>query len=446
MLPMVSERNITTEEAQLTQELSKLRQQVARLEQQVSELHQARRQALVQAGASARIKDEFLAVLSHELRSPLNPILGWVKLLRSQQFDARMTQRALDAIERNAKLQVQLIEDLLDVSQILQGKLHLNIAQVDLTGILQAALKAVQLAAQNKQIEIKASVGSSVWVAGDAARLQQILWNLLSNAVKFTPAGGQVQVELEQISTRPDDPERRLARIWVKDSGQGIEPQFLPYMFDAFRQADSTITRQFNGLGLGLTIARHLVELHGGIIGVESAGQDQGSTFWVTLPLLSHEADIPPPLVLAPIPPVAKRESIQQVRVLLVEQNTDLQNYLALVLKSAGAKVMLAGSAGEALAKLSRWRPEVLVCGLDLPNVNGCHLLRQIRSLVPELGGETPALALVNHASESNQQEIATAGFQAYLSLPMEPEALIETVDQLVQQARADRPEWADQN
>ncbi len=446
MLPMVSERNITTEEAQLTQELSKLRQQVARLEQQVSELHQARRQALVQAGASARIKDEFLAVLSHELRSPLNPILGWVKLLRSQQFDARTIQRALDAIERNAKLQVQLIEDLLDVSQILQGKLHLNIAQVDLTGILQAALKAVQLAAQNKQIEIKASVGSSVWVAGDAARLQQILWNLLSNAVKFTPAGGQVQVELEQISTRPDDPERRLARIWVKDSGQGIEPQFLPYMFDAFRQADSTITRQFNGLGLGLTIARHLVELHGGMIGVESAGQDQGSTFWVTLPLLSHEADIPPPLVSAPIPPVAKRESIQQVRVLLVEQNTDLQDYLALVLKSAGAKVMLAGSAGEALAKLSRWRPEVLVCGLDLPNVNGCHLLRQIRSLVPELGGETPALALVSRASESNQQEIATAGFQAYLSLPMEPEALIETVDQLVQQARAGRPELAGQN
>ena len=437
---MVAERNqsecnlAAADQAALLEELTALRQQVTVLRRQVSRLTQAERskQMALEAAASAeRIKDEFLAILSHELRSPLNPILGWTRLLRSHQFDPQMTHRALDAIERNAKLQVQLIEDLLDVSQILQGKLQLNIGQVNLVTVVEAALKTTQLAAQSKQITLTPIVTSgSTWVAGDAARLQQIVWNLISNAVKFTPVGGQVQIELEQI------PHSQLAQLRVSDSGQGIAPEFLPYMFDYFRQADSTITRQFGGLGLGLTIVRHLVELHGGQIQVESAGIGQGAMFSVTLPMLS--AGQPESKLHSTVPltvPLNLTRSIERLRVLLVEQNADLREYLTLVLQTSGARVALASSAGEALAKLPRAQPEILICELGLPSVDGCSLLRQIRSLVPELGGRVPALALMSYAGEYSHQEILDAGFQQHLSMPVEPDALVEAVHRLVHQS-----------
>ncbi len=418
--------------AELLAEIARLRQQMVELEQQVEYLRQSgraeRSQHLAQKTATERVKDEFLAILSHELRSPLNPILGWAKLLRAHRFDPDVTQRALGAIERNAKLQVQLIEDLLDVSEVLQGKLQLNVEQVNLTQVVEAALKSVKLAAQSKQITLRKTLSASVWVAGDAAKLQQVVWNLLSNAVKFTPDGGQVQVSLEQILGQPDHPESRLAQICVSDSGRGINPQFLPYMFDHFRQADSSITRQVGGLGLGLTIVRHLVELHGGMIDAESAGIDQGAVFSVTLPLLDLSLPVLP--LPSPLPP----RSIDQVRILLVEQNTDLRDYLALALETAGAELITAGSAGEALAKLSRLQPEIVVCKLNLPNVNGISLLRQIRSLMPELGGKIPAIALISHTGEYSQQEILAAGFQSYLSLPVEPEELIEAIHRLVHQ------------
>lgn len=443
-----------TEPAELLAELIALRQQVVSLEQQVSHLAQAERsQYLAQGGAAERVKDEFLTVLSHELRSPLNPILGWVRLLRSPHFDPKLTQRALDAIERNAKLQVQLIEDLLDVSQILQGKLQLDSEQVDLILVVEAAMKRVRLAAQSKQIILTPGLmAAPVWVMGDRARLQQIVWNLLSNAIKFTPPGGQVEIS---VAPEPKPAPNAmgavlgcsLVQICVSDSGQGIDAEFLPYMFDYFRQADSTITRRFGGLGLGLTIVRHLVELHGGQIEAESAGIGQGAKFWVRLPLLDPQLS---PLVSPPVLPPTMNlvvqsavqssiqssvQSIDQVRVLLVEQNADLRDYLALVLKTAGARVACASTAGEALARLSRLQPEILICELSLPNVDGCSLLRQIRSLVPELGGQVLALALMRYAGEYSQQEILAAGFQACLTLPVEPEDLVGAVHWLVHQA-----------
>ena len=239
-------------------------------------LYEAEQRARTEAEAANRIKDEFLAILSHELRSPLNPILGWTRLLRFRKFDEKATDRALEIIERNAKLQTQLIEDLLDVSRILRGKLVLNESPVNLVTTIEAALETVRLAAQTKEIQIQTLFEANVGqVSGDANRLQQVIWNLLSNAIKFTPSGGRVEVRLEQVGSQ--------VQIHVRDTGKGINPEFLPYVFEYFRQENSSTTRQFGGLGLGLAIVRYLTELHGGSVHAESAGEGLGSTFTVTL-------------------------------------------------------------------------------------------------------------------------------------------------------------------
>ena len=415
-----------------------------------AQLYEAERLARETAEAANRVKDEFLAVLSHELRSPLNPILGWTKMLRSRQFDAQMTNRALEAIERNAKLQVQLIEDLLDVSHILQGKLRLNISIVDLVAVIEAALESVRLAAESKSLNLEfvREGTAAVCVAGDAARLQQIVWNLVSNAVKFTPAGGRIEVRLRQVGEAGRDREElpdfsssppSYAQIVITDTGKGIDPAFLPFIFDYFRQADSTITRQFGGLGLGLTIVRHLVELHGGTIQAESQGEGQGATFRVWLPLV-QSSDRAAPSV-RPITPGAIAKRLNHIRILVVDDDMDMREYVEAVLQAAGAQVALASSAGEALAKLSRFRPDVLISDIGLPNVDGYMLLRQIRTLVPELGGQVPAIALTAYAGEYNQQRVLASGFQLHVAKPVEPEVLVAAVVSLLPNPSPDAPE-----
>ncbi len=463
---------------QLLSELSRLRHRVVDLEQRLANLlngqpsdrqeallYQTERQAREAAESANRIKNEFLAVLSHELRSPLNPILGWTKMLRSYQLGPEMTERALEAIERNAKLQAQLIEDLLDVSQILQGKLKLNIASVNLVDVIEAAIETMQHAAISKSIDLKfdwhplMSLETSTdpsgansppdakvefEVAGDAARLQQVIWNLVSNAVKFTPPGGKVWVRLEKIcnanfvplpfsSARSDilSPPTPYAQITIHDTGKGIDPVFLPHIFEYFWQADSTITRQFGGLGLGLTIVRHLVELHGGSIHAESAGEGQGATFWVRLPLSQFQHATPSLSILNPQIPEKLMAMLQHSRVLVVDDDADMREFIGFVLRQAGAEVALASSVGEVLIKLSRFKPDVLISDIGMPDVDGCQLLRQIRSLMPELGGQVPAIALTAHG-ESNQQQLFAAGFQHHIVKPVEPEPLIKAVASLL--------------
>ncbi|HEY9861877.1 MAG TPA: ATP-binding protein, partial [Candidatus Obscuribacterales bacterium] len=321
------------------------------------------RAAREEAETANRVKDEFLAVLSHELRSPLNPILGWSKLLQTRQFDPPATQRALQTIERNAKLQTQLIEDLLDVSRILQGKMALNVGLVNLVTVIESALETVRLAAEAKQIQLQIVMSlEHPQVSGDPARLQQIVWNLLSNAIKFTPDGGQVEICLDQIGT--------YAQIQVKDTGKGISPDFLPYVFDYFRQEDGKTTRKFGGLGLGLAIVRHLSELHGGTVQVESPGEDQGATFIVRLPLTTKLADLE-----AEHCTTAESVDLSQLSILIVDDDEDMRSLVQVILEQQGAQVEVATSAAEVLLLLDRQLPNVLISDIGMPDMDGYMLM-----------------------------------------------------------------------
>ncbi|MBD2120928.1 ATP-binding protein [Trichocoleus sp. FACHB-262] len=377
--------------------------------------------ARVEADRANRLKDEFLAVLSHELRSPLNPILGWSRLLQNGKLDAARTQQALKTIERNAQLQSELIEDLLDVSRILQGKLNLEVSSINLIFIIRAAMETVRLAAEAKLIQIESSLEPDVGlVSGDSTRLQQVVWNLLSNAVKFTPNGGQVRIRLERLDS--------YAQITVSDTGQGIVPDFLRHVFDSFRQADATTTRKFGGLGLGLAIVRHLVELHGGTVGVESPGVGMGATFTVRLPLMPTQAIA-----------TQNRQSpesdydLSEVQVLVVDDEPDSREFVAFVLKEAGATVLIATTAAEALTMLIRFRPNVLLSDIGMPDMNGYMLMQQVRALLPEQGGQVAAIALTAYAGDFNQQQALQAGFQQHVSKPIEPKKLIEVISRLIQ-------------
>jgi PAS domain S-box-containing protein len=392
------------------------------LQQEREYLLQREQAARAEAEAANRVKDEFLAVLSHELRSPLSPILGWAKLLQDGKLDAVRTQHALTTIERNAKLQAELIEDLLDVSRILRGKLNLTVSPVNLAATIQAAIETVRLAAEAKSIRIEPAFASTGSVAGDATRLQQVMWNLLSNAVKFTPPGGQVNVRLEQVESE------RAAQITITDTGKGIDPDFLPYIFDYFRQADSATTRQFGGLGLGLAIVRHLVELHGGTIQAESKGEGQGATFTVRLPLLRQEdggmrdeTGSLPPLSFRPHP-------LESLHVLLVDDDADTRDFVEFLLEQAGAKVTAVATAAEVLAILKRSPPDILLSDIGLPEMDGYMLMRQIRTLPPEQGGQVMAIALTAYAGDFNQQQALAAGFQQHMSKPIDPETLVKAI------------------
>jgi len=403
-----------------------------------------------QAEAANRIKDEFLAVLSHELRTPLNPILGWAKLLRNSKLDEQKTAFALEVIERNAQLQTQLIGDLLDVSRILQGKLSFDIAPVDLETTILAAIDTVRLAAQAKSINLQFSIidfglenpsqqfslplgkdtlrglphlNSQFQVAGDTARLQQIIWNLLSNAVKFTDVGGRVEVRLERVGTQ--------AQIVVSDTGRGISPDFLPYIFDYFRQADAAITRKFGGLGIGLAIVRHLTELHGGMVTAHSLGEGHGATFTVRIPLIKT-ALVDNQLNSHSSSDVSAGLSLADVQILMVDDDADTRDYISFLLEQAGAKVTLAASAYEALQLLVKSIPDILVSDVGMPEMDGYMLMRQVRNLPPEKGGNIKAIALTAYAGEINQKLAIAAGFAKHIAKPVEPQELIKAIVELV--------------
>lgn len=394
--------------------------------------YEAERHARAEAEEANRIKDEFLAVLSHELRSPLNPILGWSKLLQQQPNPATLT-RGLQTIERNAKLQTQLIEDLLDVSRILQGKLSLDVVPVNLKLTIEAAMETVRLAAESKAIEIQTQLDLDVgYIAGDAGRLQQIVWNLLSNAVKFTPNRGQVQVTLEQVNSQ--------AQIQVSDTGKGITPEFLPYIFDRFRQADSKTTRKFGGLGLGLAIVRQLVELHGGTVHVESQGEGHGATFTVTLPLLENRGRDIGNRKTTSAPSLSTPDfPLDGLRILVVDDETDARELLVFILEQAGAIVTSVASAMEALQALTQSRIDVLISDIGMPDMDGYMLMQQMQAQF-EKGKQASAfnqampkaIALTAYAGEINQQKAVAAGFQHHLSKPVEPTELVTTIASLV--------------
>jgi PAS domain S-box-containing protein len=417
-----------------------------------AQLYEAERSARAEAEQANRVKDEFLAVLSHELRTPLNPILGWSTLLQKQQHDPAILARGLQTIERNAKLQTQLIEDLLDVSRILQGKLSLDIAPVNLKSTLEAALETVRLSAEAKSIQIQAHCDSEVGaIAGDATRLQQVVWNLLANAVKFTPDGGRVEVRLEQVERESTDqwvrksidkpsPLHSYAQITVTDTGKGITPEFFPYLFDRFRQADSKTTRHFGGLGLGLAIVRQLVELHGGTVHVESPGEGQGATFTVNLPLMKDQAR-PVNNEQKSLHPVAVvSHPLQGVRVLVVDDETDARELAIFILEEAGATVVSAASAVEALQVLTRIGVDVLISDIGMPMIDGYRLMQQVTAQFAEKEGQLSAshplpktIALTAYAGEFNQQKALAAGFQRHLSKPIDPAALVAAIASLSQ-------------
>ncbi|MBD6614669.1 PAS domain S-box protein [Komarekiella sp. 'clone 1'] len=384
---------------------------------------QAAREAAEQAN---RIKDEFLAVLSHELRSPLNPILGWARLLQSGKFDAARQAEALATIERNARLQSQLIEDLLDISRIMQGKLTLIAAHVNLAFVISAAVDTVRLAAQAKNIQLQLDLDTAIApISGDAARLQQVAWNLLTNAVKFTPNGGQVIVELKQID--------RLAQIRVMDTGKGINPQFLPHVFEYFRQEDGSTTRKFGGLGLGLAIVRQIVEMHGGTVRAESRGENQGATFIVQLPAMQQAT----PIISEPTCTQTDTEApLDNIQILLVDDDTDTREFQAFLLEQSGAKVTAVSSGLEALQALDQLVPDVLVSDVGMAKMDGYMLMQQIRSRPASQGGTVRAIALTAYAAELDQQKAIQAGFQMHITKPVEPEILVSKIVSLLKYNR----------
>ncbi|MEG4589856.1 PAS domain-containing protein [Microcoleus sp. MOSTC5] len=372
------------------------------------------------ADRANRIKDEFLAVLSHELRSPLNPILGWSKLLQQGKLDAAKTATALTAIERNARLQVQLIDDLLDISRILRGKLSLTVMPVDLSAVISEALETVCLAAEAKAIQIYTKILPSVGIViGDAGRLQQVVWNLLSNAVKFTPHQGQVAITLTLDETH--------AQIQVTDTGKGIRSDFVPYVFEHFRQEDGATTRKFGGLGLGLAIVRQIVELHGGTVAVESQGEGQGAIFTVRIPLAPRSRELP-----AIEQPSDSTGDLSGIHVLVVDDEADSREFVAFVLEQAGATVTSVASATKALQAFSQAVPEIVVSDIGMPEMDGYMLMRHIRSLPIEQGGQIPAIALTAYAGEMDRQQAIAAGFQRHLAKPVDPEAVVAIITKLL--------------
>jgi signal transduction histidine kinase len=381
-----------------------------------------------QAEEANQLKDEFLATLSHELRTPLSAMLGWAQMLRTGKLDAATAERALETIERNARAQAQLISDLLDVSRIITGKLRLDLRPVELPRILDAALESLRPAADAKAILLVVRiVPPSTAVLGDADRLQQVVWNLVSNAVKFTPRGGRVEVLLEDV---PPHVEFR-----VIDTGIGIRPDFLPHVFDRFRQAESSLTRAHGGLGLGLSIVRHLVELHGGSVAVASAGEGQGATFAVRLPAwtdLSAAAVTSAPRAADEVRVWDRPTLLAGVHVLALEDEADTRDLLVAALGRCGARVTAVSSVVAAIAVLDRSLPDVLLSDIGVPGEDGYSLIRQVRSREPARGGAIPAAALTAYARHEDRLRALASGFQLHLAKPIDPAELVAIIARLV--------------
>ncbi len=429
----ISERK-QLEEAQLRTKLAEMTNQA--LEAEIDRRKQLEKELREQAESLNRantIKDEFLAIVSHELRTPLNAILGWSQILRGRKLNETIVSSALETIERNARTQVKLIEDLLDISRIIRGKFHLNIRPVNLVPVIRAAIDSVELAAIAKNIEILTILDESTsLVSGDSDRVQQILWNLLSNAIKYTPKNGRVEVRLEYVSSN--------AKITVSDTGQGIHPDFLPYVFDRFRQEERATIRHYGGLGLGLAIVRQLVEMHGGTVVANSPGEGQGATFTVQLPLM---AACIVPTEAAPQPSITEETasfglpaSLSDVDVLVVDDEADTRELLTVVLESAGANVRTAASVNEAMQVIQQSHPDVLISDVGMPGQDGYALIRQVREIESEQLGTLRAIALTAYAREEDSRQLLNAGFQLHLPKPVEPAVLVAAVASQIENGR----------
>jgi PAS domain S-box-containing protein len=383
-----------------------------------------------EARESSRLKDEFLATVSHELRTPLTAILGWAHILRSGQIDGDSITNALETIERNARAQSQLIDDLLDVSRIITGKLRLDVRPVDPNSFIESAVEAVRPAAEAKNVRVQKIMDTGIaTVSGDPVRLQQVVWNLLSNAIKFTPKGGRVQLRLERVNSHIE--------IAVSDSGMGIAPEFLPYVFDRFRQADQRTTRQHGGLGLGLAIVRHLVELHGGTVHAQSAGEGQGSTFTVTLPLApiyqkEDSAERVHPAARDTLPSVECPERLDGLKVLIVDDEADTRELLKIGIGRCGAEVTTAGSAAEALEVMATIRPDLLISDIGMAGVDGYELIKKVRALPAEKGSKVPAIALTAYARMEDRLRALRSGYQMHVPKPVELTELVTVMASLV--------------
>lgn len=377
--------------------------------------------ARTEAEEANRLKDDFLATVSHELRTPLTAILGWVQILRGGQLPEERRTRALETVERNAHAQAQLVEDLLDISRIMSGKLVLEVESVDLSAVVEAALESIRPAAAAKGIRLQPALDSIAQVMGDPTRLQQIVWNLLSNAVKFTPREGRVQVLVERRDSSVE--------ITVADTGKGIPPEFLPHVFERFRQAEGSVSRKYGGLGLGLSIVKHLVELHGGTIEVFSAGEGQGATFTVRLPTAVLKRRETPSAVSAPPPreEAALRcpPQLEGLRVLIVDDEADTRELLRTLLENCRAVVETASSAEEGLRRLTQRRPHVLLSDIGMPGEDGYTFIRKVRALSASEGGRTPAVALTAYARAEDRTRALLAGFKAHVPKPIERSELL---------------------
>ena len=412
-------------------ENAQLHRQVRQELKEREHLLEREQQARAEAERANRMKDEFLATVSHELRTPLTPIIGWSQQLRRGVRDEATRIRGLEIIEHSARAQMQLIEDILDVSRIITGKLSLNIGPVDMATVINAAMDSVQLAADSKGIQLAIILNPAArHISGDANRLQQVIWNLISNAIKFTPAGGSIDVRLERVDSH--------AQIMVRDTGEGIEPDFLPFIFDRFRQADSTSTRSHNGLGLGLAIVRHLVELHGGTVVAESAGKGCGTTFTIRLPLAQAHQSAKTPrrsgrIVLdEPVMTDPRPDSLlDDVQVLLVDDDHDTLKILAMTLADCGATVKVATSVAEALELLQSFRPHVLVSDLAMPGEDGYSLIKKVRADARD--GQIPAVAFTAYAGKEDRRRALAAGYNLFVPKPVEPNELILIIANLAE-------------
>jgi PAS domain S-box-containing protein len=404
-------------------------------EQELNHVLQQEQSARTEAERANRIKDEFLAILSHELRTPMNPILGWANLLRQGKLDATRATQAIATIERNAKLQVQLIDDLLDISRILQGKLTLNTLPITLSTVIEGAIETVRLAIESKAVQLQLTLDPDVGtVLGDGARLQQVVWNLLTNAVKFTPTGGEITVSLTQSGNK--------AQIQVRDTGKGIHSDFLPYVFEHFRQEDGATTRKFGGLGLGLAIVRQIVELHGGTVSVSSPGEEKGATFTVSIPLLS-QLDVSPssqPLAGNSRRSLPLSAELSGIEILVVDDDDDSRDFVSFALEQAGAIVRVAASGTEALQLFTQSPPNLLISDIGMPEMDGYMLMRQIRSLTQQQGGNVPAIALTAYVGEADEQRAYAVGFQKHLPKPIDPVASIAIISEVIHRSAKKTP------
>jgi signal transduction histidine kinase len=401
--------------------------QAQALAEKLSSARMELQSALATAEAAGRAKDDFLAVVSHELRTPLNAILGWVQLILMGRLDAATQKRAHESIERNAKSQARLIEDILDMSRIVAGRFRLNVAAVDLAATIEASLDVVRPAAEAKGIRLQSLLDSQLGhISGDGERLQQVFWNLLSNAVTHTPSGGRIFVRLQRVNSHVE--------VCVNDSGKGIDAAFLPHMFERFRQEENSATRRHTGLGLGLAITRHLVELHGGEISAESEGAGKGATFTVKLPLAAVQRS---DLAIARVAKLgsgdvatrAQLASLEGLRILVVDDEADVRELVSTILRQSGAAVTAVRSASEALEAFATTTPDVLVSDIEMPGEDGYSLIRKLRGL--PAGRAVPAIALSAYAGPGDRMRALDAGFQLHVAKPVEPVELVAVIANL---------------